>query len=359
MSVRFAKHSISLLGIGHALPPQGVDNAQLLAALAALTNPRLKRKAQTIANLIGVQHRYLSRRLDKAASGAEPNGIELSLTAIARMRQHAGFDTLEPCQYLISHTCTPHTQVPGNAAWIADALAFSAPYLELRQACCGFANGLQIAAAMIAADSAPIVISGSETGSVYSQFTSDFLDTDQLLNLMQMGDGAGAVMLGPWQAGVSFLSDMYLGHQGIGQSPGFYLAGGSDSVWQGQISRFHHNANAVRSMGPTLFELGLAAVLSRGYQLDDFAYILPHQANGHIDTLLSQHWQIAPERIINDAVELGNLGSAAIWVSLSRLIHSGRLRHNDKVLVLGAEATKYIYGGCVYHHCDSESQSTT
>ena len=45
-----------------------------------------------------------------------------------------------------------------------------------------------------------------------------------------------------------------------------------------------------------------------------------------------------------------NLGSAAIWVSLDRLRRSGRLRESDKVLVLGAEATKYLYGGFVYTH---------
>ncbi|QDF67952.1 3-oxoacyl-ACP synthase [Shewanella sp. SNU WT4] len=350
MNVRFAEQRLSVLGIGHALPGAGVNNEQLLTALEALTNPRIARKAQALGELIGVQHRYLSRRLDQVASAAKPNGIELSLAAIEQMLQHSAQVQLQDCQYLISHTCTPHTQVPGNSAWISDALAFSAPYLELRQACCGFANSLQIAAAMIGASAAPIVITGSETGSVYSQFSAEFLDTAQLINVMQMGDGAGAVMVGAWQPDKSYLSDIYIGHHGIGQSPGFYLAGGSDSVWQGEFSRFYHDANAVRAMGPKLFELGLEAVLARGHKLSDFTYILPHQANGHIDALLSSHWQIARERIVNDAFKLGNLGSAAIWVSLSRLIHSGKLEDGDKVLVLGAEATKYIYGGFVYLH---------
>jgi 3-oxoacyl-[acyl-carrier-protein] synthase-3 len=50
------------------------------------------------------------------------------------------------------------------------------------------------------------------------------------------------------------------------------------------------------------------------------------------------------------ANHLGNLGSAAIWVSFDRLRRSGKLKTGDTLLVLGAEATKYIYGGFVYRH---------
>jgi len=47
---------------------------------------------------------------------------------------------------------------------------------------------------------------------------------------------------------------------------------------------------------------------------------------------------------------MGNLGSAAIWAALADVLKHGLLNRGDKVLVLGAEATKYIYGGFVYTH---------
>jgi 3-oxoacyl-[acyl-carrier-protein] synthase-3 len=65
--------------------------------------------------------------------------------------------------------------------------------------------------------------------------------------------------------------------------------------------------------------------------------------------LVSEAIDTPASRIIVDADKLGNLGSAAIWVSLDRLRRSGRLEIGDKVLVLGAEATKYLYGGFIYH----------
>jgi len=66
--------------------------------------------------------------------------------------------------------------------------------------------------------------------------------------------------------------------------------------------------------------------------------------------LLSDHLGIARSKVVNDARQWGNLGSAAIWASLTNLIEQGDLSVGDKVLVLGAEATKYMYGGFIYQH---------
>ena len=57
--------------------------------------------------------------------------------------------------------------------------------------------------------------------------------------------------------------------------------------------------------------------------------------------------------MVCEASVLGNLGSAAIWVTLDRLRRSGRLAVGDRVLVLGAEASKYMFGGFLYVHGNS------
>ncbi|MEZ9234901.1 3-oxoacyl-ACP synthase III family protein [Shewanella sp. 10N.286.52.A9] len=349
MAVKFAQHDLSLLGISHQLPNANINNEALLNALSQQCSRLAARKAKTIAKRLGIEGRHLVRDLSTPTSSTSPSSIELSQQVLTQALVNANLD-IEALDYLLSHTCTPHTQVPPNAAWLADAMAFHGPYLELRQACTGFANGLQIASAFCAVNQQPVSIVGVETGSVYFDMDNDFIDTEQLVNYVQMGDGAAAVVLGPQDEQAAKISDIYLGQIGHQKPPGFYLDGGANDVGTKQMARFHHNTQAVREQGSQLFELGWQALQSRGYQLDDFAYILPHQANGHIDVLMAKALGISPERVINDAKHLGNLGSAAIWVSLSRLIHSGRLKAGDKVAVLGAEATKYLYGGFVYHH---------
>ncbi len=149
------------------------------------------------------------------------------------------------------------------------------------------------------------------------------------------------------QSGASF---RYMGHIGNGKQPGFHMKGGgsADVYCRSGFPVFQHNVTEVREQGADLFLKGLEAVLSRGYTLNDFNFILPHQVNGHLGCLLSEHLDIPESRIVVDADKLGNLGSAAIWVSLDRLRQSGKLNKGDKVLILGAEATKYLYGGFVF-----------
>ncbi len=352
MAVKFAKHSLSLKGIEHALPHDNINNEYLLEKLKQQCGLLTARKAKAIARRMGIEGRHLSRDLNVATSRPSPTSIELSVQALNGALSAADIE-ISQLDYLLSHTCTPHTQVPPNAAWIADKLAYHGPYLELRQACTGFANGLQIASSFCAVNQQPVAIVGCETGSVYFDMDNQFIDTEQLVNYVQMGDGAAAVVLAPAEqlgGAIGTISDIYLGHIGVGKEAGFYLDSGSNDVANKQMARFHHNTQAVRQQGSQLFELGLAALQSRGHHLDDFRFILPHQANGHIDRLLGDALAIEPSRIINDAKSLGNLGSAAIWVSLAKLINSGALNSGDKVMVLGAEATKYLYGGFVYQH---------
>jgi 3-oxoacyl-[acyl-carrier-protein] synthase-3 len=76
---------------------------------------------------------------------------------------------------------------------------------------------------------------------------------------------------------------------------------------------------------------------------------LPHQVSGQSGELFEQYLGIDKEKVIADADRLGNLGSAAIWLSFDRLRKCGRLNKGDRVLILDAEAAKYLYGGFVFY----------
>jgi 3-oxoacyl-[acyl-carrier-protein] synthase III len=70
--------------------------------------------------------------------------------------------------------------------------------------------------------------------------------------------------------------------------------------------------------------------------------------NGHMAELLGAHFGIEPSRVFVNADRLGNTGSAAIWLALAELRLS--LEPGATVLALGAEATKYMFGGFSYVH---------
>ncbi|WP_315981547.1 3-oxoacyl-[acyl-carrier-protein] synthase III C-terminal domain-containing protein [Aliamphritea spongicola] len=129
--------------------------------------------------------------------------------------------------------------------------------------------------------------------------------------------------------------------------PGFELCGGGSAqpVCEHKLPYFLHRADSVREAGPQLFFKGIEAVTGLGFSLDEFDFILPHQANGHIDALLSEYLQLPRERIVNDACRWGNLGSAAIWASLNGLILSGKLKRGQRVLVLGLKPPNICTAG--------------
>ena len=210
--------------------------------------------------------------------------------------------------YLISHTATPHTLLPSNAAWISDEIGSTSPFMELRQACTGFASALQIAVPMLNHNPRmqPICISASETGSVFFDISKEFIDIEQLINYVQMGDAASTVILSAINPHPkteqeqldnqrSIISHCFSGHIGIGKQPGFHLTGGGSAkpYCDKGLPYFEHNASNVKEQGPALFLKGLDTIKEQGFSLDDFAYIIPHQANGHIDKMISEHLNLS------------------------------------------------------------------
>jgi len=97
-----------------------------------------------------------------------------------------------------------------------------------------------------------------------------------------------------------------------------------------------------------LFAAGLSAVRQAGVDPDAVDYFIPHQANGRMAELLSSELGLQAHRIFVNAARLGNTGSAAIWLAFHEL--RARLVSGERVCVLGAEATKYMFGGFLYDH---------
>ena len=377
--VKFSEKPLKVLATASTLPGPPISNQQLFDAIHSQCLKSGKeqahkkvRRAKSIARLIGVKQRHMTRRQDVAISKPTIDAPELGAQTLAKLLDDNA-SSVKDVDYLITHTASPHTQIPGNSAWIAERAALACPYMELRQACTGFANALFVASGLLGTSDEinTIAITGMEVGTVFFNLTHEFLDDEQLLNFMQMGDGAGGVLLGAYSpdsdaevsaststsggtgVGNGIISDIYHGHIGIGRDPGLYLTGaGSSDLGDNpdQVPHFRHHATQIKDSGADLFAAAIQCIVDRGFSLEEFDWIIPQQVSAHIGQLLSDHTRIPVERFVVDAPELGNLGSAAIWISLDRLIRSGKLLRGQKVLVLGAEATKYMYGGFVYTH---------
>ena len=357
MSARVIHSNLQVLGTGCALPGNAISNAELLQKIQNNFNLSTSLGAG-LAKRLRVHTRHHSR--DWLGSLEYPRqgdrNPELAAKAVLQALQHAGL-TSSNLQYLLGHTTTPAKLLPPNIAEVAQLLRHNAPYAELRQACTGFANALQLVAGMLSQPkSAPIAIVGSEVGSVFFDPNILSKEPSQWVNLMQMGDGAGAIILGPVNAinqGAS-INTLFFGHIGLDKISGFSLEEGGSDYAAMQTHRattiFQHDFAHVKTHGLQLFQAGVSTVLEAGVKLTDLKYIIPHQANGHIGQWLAKQLNINPALFYGNAEQVGNLGSASIWVALHQLRISGLLQMGDRVLILGAEATQYMYGGFIYVH---------
>lgn len=342
--VWLSQGKVAVLGTGYALPGPPLPTDMLLDRIAARFDLSRRREALAVARRMGIDTRHVCRDFRAAEENARPGHAnpELAAAAMTKALSEANL-AIGDIGYLIGHTTTPLQPLPANIAFVADLLDYRGPHLELRQACTGFANALMIAFGLLAAPGArPIAIVGSETGSLFFDPGRVTGDSGQLVNMVQMGDGAGAIILGPASSAGGGIRAAWFGSIGLGRAPGLQMhAGGA--------REFDHNFAAILSSGALLFDAGRDAAARHGVALDAVDTIIPHQVSGRIGVQSAAHFGLPVERFFVNAHRLGNTGSAAIWLALAQL-REARPARGMRALVLGAEATKYMHGGFVYEH---------
>ncbi len=345
--------TLKVLGMGTALPGPAVSTTELLTRVEKRFGVAVSSRGGRLANRLKIATRHICRDFEarREVPRRGHSNPDLAAAALYAALNEAQLEVGD-LTYLIGHTTSPACLVPPNIALVADRVGFAGPYMELRQACTGFANALVIAQGLTAAAGVKAVaIIGSETGSVYFDPQRAGEDVSQLVNLVMMGDGAAAIVVGPDDSrSGARISRNFFGQVGRGRSPGFTLqAGGSDEPFiEGGALGFEHDFAAVRNSGPELFCHGAAAASALGIGVETVDHVIPHQANGRMAEILGPFLGLEADRLFVNAGRLGNTGSAAIWLALAELRSS--LEPGASVLALGAEATKYMFGGFHYVH---------
>jgi 3-oxoacyl-[acyl-carrier-protein] synthase III len=336
-----SKGRIGVLGSGQALPGSEVATGDLIGMMQHQFGFTRVREAAAIAARLGIASRHLCRDFDtrQEVAHSRASNADLAAEAVRGALEEAG---LRACDlaYLIGHTTTPEQPLPANIAIVADRLGYDGPHIELRQACTGFANALMIAFGLIASGSGPVAIVGSETGSLFFDPATLDDNADQIVNMVQMGDGAGAVIVGALRSGGSSIDAAWFGALGLDRAPGISR--------QHHTHRFDHDFAAIRAEGHRLFDAGANAANVQGFPIYAARHIVPHQVSGRIGALAAVHFGLPPDRMFVQADRVGNTGSAAIWVALDTL--RAKTDADDTIVVLGAEASKHMFGGFAYRH---------
>ena len=263
-------------------------------------------------------------------AGAGTDVIDLAVGAALAALEHAGLTGADIDAVILS-TVTYFHQTPAGAALVADRIgATPAAAYDISAACAGYCYGVGQADALVRSGNARhVLVIGAEK-------MSDFIDpTDRSISFL-LGDGAGAVVIGP--------SDT----PGIGPT-----IWGSDGG-QAQLIRQTHSWKEAYEAGntwPTLRQEGASvfkwavwqmapvadkAMAAAGVTAQDIEVFIPHQANMRIIDQMIKQLKL-PESVVigRDIAETGNTSAASIPLATERLLREGQVRSGALALQIG------------------------
>ena len=245
----------------------------------------------------------------------ETTAIELATDAAAEAIAKSGIDPQQIDAVIVATVSNPK-QTPSVSAIVADRVgANPAAAFDLNAACAGFAYGVAQADALIRAGAAHyVVVVGAEK-------LSDIVDpTDRSISFL-LGDGAGAVVIGP--------SDT----PGIG--PTVWGSDGSKAEavgMDGTLTQFRDGEvpwPTLRQEGPTVFrwavwemvKVARQALEAAGVEASDLAAFVPHQANMRIIDEFAKQLKLPDTVVIGRDIETtGNTSAASIPLATHRLL---------------------------------------
>ncbi|MET0302889.1 MAG: beta-ketoacyl-ACP synthase III [Microbacteriaceae bacterium] len=260
----------------------------------------------------------------------ETTAIELATDAAREAIERSGVDPSLIDAVLVATISNPK-QTPSVSAIVADRVgANPAAAYDLNAACAGFAYGVAQADALIRGGIAHYaVVIGAEK-------LSDVVDpADRSISFL-LGDGAGAVVIGP--------SDT----PGIG--PTVWGSDGSkaDAVgMNGTLTQFRDGEvpwPTLRQEGPTVFrwavwemvKVARQALEAAGVEASDLAAFVPHQANMRIIDEFAKQLGLPDTVVVGRDIETtGNTSAASIPLATHRLLEEHPELSGGLVLQIG------------------------
>jgi len=267
--------------------------------------------------------------ITRRRSGPGTDVLDLSEAAARVALDDAGL-TGADIDVVILSTITYFSQTPAGAAIVADRIgATPAAAYDISAACAGYCYGIGQADALVRSGAARNVLV------IAAEKLSDFIDpTDRSISFL-LGDGAGAVVVGPSET------------PGIGPT-----VWGSDGSQARLISQTHTWREAVdhgtwpslRQEGASVFKWAVwqmapiaeKAMAAAGVTAQDIDAFIPHQANMRIIDQMIKQLKLPTSVVIGrDIAETGNTSAASIPLATERLLREGQVSSGALALQIG------------------------
>jgi len=317
------------------MPPAGAVRRAAIWGVGGYVPPRVLTN-HDLAALVDTSDEWIVERTGihtRRVADPEVATSDLALPA-AREALQAARVAAEELDLVICATTLPDMMLPATACLLQDRLgARRAGAFDLMAACSGFVYGLVLGSQMVAAGAARYVLV------VGAEVLSKIVDwTDRTLCVL-VGDGAGAVVLGP-ATGEGGVHAVVVGADGSAGEILKMPAGGTRMPASAETvaQRLHY----VRMDGRALFKLAVQVVpeavleVTRraGWSLEEVDWIVPHQANRRILEAAARALRLPVERFVCNIDRYGNTSSASVPLALWEASRDGRIQPGHHVVLV-------------------------
>jgi 3-oxoacyl-[acyl-carrier-protein] synthase-3 len=299
-----------------------------------LTNADLEKMVATsdqwITERTGIRERHI---VDKGVATSD-----LAAEAARNCLAKRGIKATD-LEVIIVATVTPDMLFPATACLVQDKIGAKGAWgFDLSAACSGFPYALQMGAKLIESGmQKKVMVIGADV-------MSSIIDYKDRATCVIFGDGAGAVLLEPCEAGEIGMIDYFHEIDGSGAHSLNMPGGGSlhpptAETVAANMHVVHQDGQAVYKFAVRKMAEAAEIVLSRhGVTGKDLACFIPHQANKRIILSTADRLGLPLERVIINIDRFGNTTAATIPIAMQTALEEGRLKKGDLVLLASVGA---------------------
>ena len=311
-----------ITGVAHYVPPR------------LLTNDDLEKMVDTnhdwILERTGIHERHI---VDKGVATSH-----LATEAARKLleQRHVAPDEID---LIVLGTVTPDMLFPSTACLVQNNLKATRAWgFDVLAACSGFVYALTVAAQFVAAGThRKALVIGADV-------MSSIIDYTDRATCVLFGDGAGAALVEPTEAGEQGILDFYNDIDGSGACNLYMPAGGSlnppsHETVDKRMHYVHQDGRqvfkyAVRRMS----EVPELLLKRNGFDSSQLDLLVPHQANQRIIKATAERLGLDDARVVLNIDKFGNTTAGTIPIALVDAIASGRLKKNHLIMLLAVGA---------------------
>lgn len=320
-----------ITALGRYVPPRVVTNYDLAK--------RVETNHDWIVERTGIHQRHW---VEKGTPTSD-----LAVKAVDDLLRQRGIEAGD-IELIIVATVTPDMFFPSTACVIQDKIRATRAWgFDISAACSSFLYALTTGAQFIeTGQHSKVLIVGADV-------MTSILDPQDRATLVLFGDGAGAVLLEPTEAGEEDLGLLDYHHEIDGSGGAHLYMPGGGSLHPPSHETVDKKMHYVHQSGQAVFkfavrkmeELSVNMLAKHHLTGDDIGSFIAHQANMRIIDATANKIGLDQNKVIKNIHKYGNTTAATIPLAIGDAIDDGKLKKGD--LVLFAAVGAGFTSGCV------------